>query len=669
MIESLQLKGVAQYRSATVPFEDGLVLIRGRNNAGKSSLLDGLIFALFGDAGGVRPHALFSRLPGIDEMTTIVAFKSPVNGQTVSVMRKGRVVDNKYNSTERLINVNNARLNIVTENEVRDKINELLGVPLRRFLVSSYVRQGELTGILSPQKETMDLLLKITLFREIGNELDETKKSLAVLDGRDIITVLAAKQDDLEISRAMYRQLEDDIRDLTNEKGALEPKLKMKQSPEFKMASDMFTSLEGLANEEKRLLDMLNEGLDKYQGKKEVLTGRLGDVKARKLGVEKETRDINTEAAKAQEDLVSARSKLDAITNELGEMDKLKEGVTECPTCHQPLTLDHLKRLQKLLAEMFDARNADVTKARAVVAALAAKLETLNTDNSDLTFTISNFERELKEISDIETRIAKVRTSITTLTTRLNAAGEPLGLPRITFTKDGSTGRYDRDEVLSKNNRAYTADVAEVNELKQRLNEVITSLQNKMGQAAITKARIAADEAVINTIKQRQLAILAVEAAVRRLDEAVKKRRDVTLKEIGRRAYQYYLMMTDQNVYNSIMIDPETYEVYVSQKNLAAGRISATRLGGGHQTLIALAVRVALIDIMSPGQNHVLILDEPTYGVDEQNIPQLANYLSNLTKVVHQVILVTHYNICEESANSIIDVSIANGESTIAVGA
>lgn len=668
MIESLQLKGVAQYRDATIPFEDGLVLIRGRNNAGKSSLLDGLIFGLFGDAAGARPHALFSKLPGVDEMTTIVSFKSPVNGQIASVIRKGRMTNNKYNSTERIINVNNARLDIVTENDVRDKINELIGVPLRRFLVSSYVRQGELTSILAPQKETMDLLLKITLFREIGNELDEVRKTLMVLDGRDIVAVLAAKQDDLKISQVMRQQLEADIASLTAEKGTLESRLKMKQSPEFKMIADMFASLETSVNEETRLTDMLAEGLAKYSGKKEDLLTRLQNAKTGKADAERTVKTLHTKMNDAQDALVKVRSKLDAITNELGEMDKLRDNLKECPTCHQPLTPEHVKELRKLLAEMFDERNADVTKARAVVDGIGAELDAAETEKTGLTLAVSDLEREVKAVSDVETRIAKIRTSITTLTTRLNGLSGPIGLSKITFTKD-ALGNYDRKEVLSKNARAYTADVSEVDELRQRSDEVITALRNKMTQVDEVKRRITSNEDVVKVIQHRQLAIIDVEAAIKRLDEAVKKRREVTLKDIGRRAYQYYLTMTDQNIYNNITVDPETYEVYVNQKNLAAGRMPATRLGGGHQTLIALAIRVALMDIMSPGQNHMLILDEPTYGVDEQNIPQLANYLSNLTKIVNQVILVTHYNICEENANSIIEVSVKNGESTIHVGA
>lgn len=661
MIKSLRLRGVAQYRDATIPFEDGLVLIRGRNNAGKSSLLDGLIFGLFGDAAGARPHMLFSKLPGIDEMATAVSFRSPVNGQTVSVLRKGRMAGNKYNSTERLISVNNARLDIVTENDVRDKINELIGVPLRRFLVSSYVRQGELTSILTPQKETMDLLLKITLFREIGNELDEVRKTLMVLDGRDIITVLAAKQDDLKISYVMRQQLDGDIKTLTTEKEALEAKLKMKQSQEFKIIAEMFTSLENMVNEEKRLLDMLAEGLSKYSGK-EGLIARLKSAQTRKMEAERLVKTLKSSRDTAQDDLVKARGRLDAITNELGEMERLTNDTTECPTCHQQLTPEHIKELRETLAKMFDERNVMVTKARAALNELNSRLEAAESENTGLMMAVSDLEREVKTVSDVEARITKIRGSIGLLTSRLNTLSGPMGLPKITFTADGD-GNYNRQEALSKIARVYTADVSEVDELRHRLDEAITSLHNKTVQVGEVNSRISSSEGTIKVIQRRQQALVAVEAAIKRLDEAIKKRRETTLKEIGRRAYQYYLTMTDQNVYNSIVMDPETYEVFVNQKNLAAGKMPATRLGGGHQTLIALAVRVALIDIMSPGQNHMLILDEPTYGVDEENIPQLANYLSNLTKVVNQVILVTHYNICEESANSIIEVSVKNGES------
>ena len=95
--------------------------------------------------------------------------------------------------------------------------------------------------------------------------------------------------------------------------------------------------------------------------------------------------------------------------------------------------------------------------------------------------------------------------------------------------------------------------------------------------------------------------------------------------------------------------------------------IPATRVGGGHQTLIALALRFAIPRVLNQGGG-LLILDEPTYGVDSENIPQLLGYIAEAAKKVSQVILVTHHGLGEEEASNIIKVEIgADGASKATV--
>jgi len=65
-------------------------------------------------------------------------------------------------------------------------------------------------------------------------------------------------------------------------------------------------------------------------------------------------------------------------------------------------------------------------------------------------------------------------------------------------------------------------------------------------------------------------------------------------------------------------------------------------------------------------QRSLLILDEPTYGVDSDNLPQLMNYFSGAAKKLEQTILVTHYGLGEEEAANIIKVGIAPDGSSIA---
>ena len=141
-----------------------------------------------------------------------------------------------------------------------------------------------------------------------------------------------------------------------------------------------------------------------------------------------------------------------------------------------------------------------------------------------------------------------------------------------------------------------------------------------------------------------------------KLREGIEKRRKHLLRSIQRQALNVYNTLTDQHIYKAFWINPETYEVYVQPAGLASF-IPASRVGGGHQTLIALSLRMAILNVL--GHRSLLILDEPTYGVDSQNLPQLMSYITEMAKNLRQVLLVTHHGIGMEEATNIIKVSTA----------
>ena len=52
----------------------------------------------------------------------------------------------------------------------------------------------------------------------------------------------------------------------------------------------------------------------------------------------------------------------------------------------------------------------------------------------------------------------------------------------------------------------------------------------------------------------------------------------------------------------------------------------------------------------------LIILDEPTYGVDEENLQMLLNQLSKVARYVDQAIIITHHGRGIEEASNIIEV-------------
>jgi DNA repair exonuclease SbcCD ATPase subunit len=167
----------------------------------------------------------------------------------------------------------------------------------------------------------------------------------------------------------------------------------------------------------------------------------------------------------------------------------------------------------------------------------------------------------------------------------------------------------------------------------------------------------------VGELEKRLGRVKVCEQLLDKLKGGIEGQRERRLKRIADEALRAYETLTDQRVYKAFRINKDDYTVEVFPTRLE-GYIPAKRTGGGHQTLIALAVRIALLNVLN--QRSLMILDEPTYGVDSENLPQLMSYFSEVAKKIDQTILVTHYGLGEEEAANIVKVSIAeDGSSTI----
>src|SRR3990172_1393683 len=91
VIESLRVRNFEGYKDEEFPFSAGLNLIKGRNSTGKSTVLDALSFALYGEAPEVDKKLLVSRLPGCNDIAAYVKFRSPKTGQIIEVKREGKL--------------------------------------------------------------------------------------------------------------------------------------------------------------------------------------------------------------------------------------------------------------------------------------------------------------------------------------------------------------------------------------------------------------------------------------------------------------------------------------------------------------------------------------------------------------------------------------------------
>jgi len=766
LIERLELRNFEGYRRAVIDFAEGLNVITGRNSTGKTTILEALLFAIYGAVPGSEKGLLVSRLQGASGSMS-VRLTARIAGKSVEVFREGRLMGRGFRTERLSLKVDGRIVPVHTEEELNRKIIEMVGVGAKVFTSLIYARQGEFTSILEPKKEDMDLILGITLMKELAEQLDAAKKILEKYDGKDAKTILnQLRERELPLLAQQIGDLEKHERNLSGEIERLREVVDKAKSREVAVLLQKIDQRDFLRENIGKIcaaissilsergaasMEDLERELSEVFGKEASLQRRLEELQIEEVRASGEWQRLNSRllqikaylngcGAATLEDLegkmVSAQAEYDRIVRDLeaaemdldkierlrselsGKMSALREEVkshedllakraANCPMCGQRINQDLVKQLIEAKKRSLEQLAANLNIVEAQYSSLKGKVEELRVSTSKIGMSLAS----MQEAHD---RIITLLEGATVeyLDRRLREVEKSLGEIRQNIGRLGSdlAGLKKEEETLKgaiANVRRLDGERARLEgELRRRLEEIgfslkALSLPFKPDDADL-KAKIAErlplspeelarkerelnektgqlDElrARLEDLKRREKEVKdKISVLERRLERAkicgellekirsgVEERRRQKLKRIADEALRIYGSLTDQRVYRAFRINEDDYSVEVSPERLE-GYIPAKRVGGGHQTLIALAIRVALLNVLN--RRSLLILDEPTYGVDSENLPQLMSYLSEAAKKIGQTILVTHYGLGEEEAANIIKVSIGEDGSSVA---
>jgi exonuclease SbcC len=543
VIESLKVRNFEGYKDEEFSFFAGLNLVVGRNSTGKSTILDAVSFALFGDAPDVDKKLLVSKLPGCDDVATYVKFRSPRTKDIVEVKREGKLTaSGMYRGESSHLYVNGKEITLEGDEDLRARITTLLGASFKQFMNLVYVRQGQLTEMLKPSDKQMDAILGITLLKELHEQFKETQKHLKEYEGNDVHTEVNKLE--AIIIPQYVRSLTDlakEIPTLQGEVDTLKQTVKKGESTELqtllkqveeKKAID--SKLQNLTTRTKQLLE--NAGAKTLSEVKTKQTTYAKQHEALRKQLEKQTKIRD----QLQETWTDVKGKARALADEIDEHeDLLKKGIAKCPTCGQTINPSKLKtqleadrgKLTKLQAqtkrakEKYDKANSEVSdfddkrhEARDTAKALKQAAES-----------IAGYEIEKNQIAkNLEAKVNEIRSILKTLHLQLDPQ-EP------TF-----------ERTLASQIPVSPAD----------LEKAQTGLRNKAqllkektaNEKEITEKKVQ-DETKLKKLKVRlQKASLARQLS-EGFDQAIEERRRNQVKNIELRALRYYKSMTDQHTY------------------------------------------------------------------------------------------------------------------------
>ncbi len=173
-IKKIILENIRSYESQEFNFPEGSVLLAGDIGSGKTSILLGIEFALFGLQPGQRGNALLRN--GADSGKVVIEFE--VDGDAITVertLKRGKSISQDYCA----ISINDGDKKEISVTELKSKILDLLNYPkefskkqnlLYKFTV--YTPQEEMKEIILEDPE-----LRVNTLRHIFG-IDKYKRIL-----------------------------------------------------------------------------------------------------------------------------------------------------------------------------------------------------------------------------------------------------------------------------------------------------------------------------------------------------------------------------------------------------------------------------------------------------------------------------------------------------------
>lgn len=206
IFKKLTLQNFKSHINTEVEFNKGTTIILGDNGAGKSSIFEGINFALYKKYNTKSLNDLINTQA--NSMTVTLSFI--VGNQEYKVKRTR---NQKKSTAELFVLKDDDYHNVVSgDKEVNNHIEELLEIDADLFLNAIYIRQGEIDSLVtqkaSDRKKNISKLLRL-------DNLETAYKDVA-----NVISTYEVKR--LQINNSINDNISDDKESLIEEKKALE---------------------------------------------------------------------------------------------------------------------------------------------------------------------------------------------------------------------------------------------------------------------------------------------------------------------------------------------------------------------------------------------------------------------------------------------------------------
>ena len=675
MIKDIKLHNFISHSNTTLAFSKGITIFVGHNGSGKSSIIDAITFALFGEHTRKSNKNLVQRGCTSSSVSLNISIGSKEyvayrqlgsSGQSVSA--KFELISDTHNAASR---VTNKRIIISGERKqfgesMSAEIAKILGMDYKKLRIAGIIQQGELNKIIETQpkefKELLNGLIGIDrldlAYRTMNDVINGFRERLrdhnGGFDDKQIESIKKAidkKVIDLYDAEQLLKYLKNQSDETNMKLFALEK--------EIERIEPLILQTRELNTIEHALIKYVNEKRDCISSDIVKLEHIIKEShKSIQIVSEKEEIKINLQMVKTEIEDVQQK-----ILHNEGESGRLK-GLLECskrlevkdgkcPVCSSPIVTINkvfdLNHIQKEIATKIDdqaklvTERVKLTKEESYIEEKEKKL------NAAENFLTTNNIASVHEIERLEQELAQKKAGLFKLPkSATNVEEDTMQLVIDDFSKSlAEKIKEIREQVKDLKMQEYTD--AKLN--RTRLSNQLLEINTKIGvtQRSIQEATetIDASKRILAELEDASKYLSMIEnirSSVFNRDGFVAlSLRSWALKMISLKASDYAAMF---NIgISRIDLKEKIRDIEVECFG-RQGEIDMDSLSGGEKVAVALALRLGIANIMGSNKLDFIILDEPTVHLDDERRKSLVKIISEAFKEglghISQTVIITH---------------------------
>ena len=662
MITSIELVDFLAHSETKLEFEKGVTIFVGENGAGKSSIIDGITFSLFGKhTRGNSNKRLVKR--GSNQGYSKIEFS--INGKKYETVRK---IDTKGSLVATFSEITKeGRIEIAAGERtqfgesMKKQVEETIGMDFEKLKIASIVQQGELNSIINAKPKEFKELLNAIIGIDKLDVASESMKKVIKEFREKIKTDLGYDDTHIEILERDFERSHQEIKEAEPEKNQLELKQKQiheelkKLQKELEIETPKIDKIKQLELRKDELLRYVKETMKGIQQKISENERKIRDCEGCFEEIKLKV-DFEAKIEKVEEAVEDTLRKIQEMTNQIASLEekqilasKLQLKDNKCPVCDSIVEKlnpffqeEHIKEEIVKLQENIKLKEKERDTYTQKKKEFLKKVQKTRDAEATLRAHSINTKEELMEIQR-ETQIQKVKLPM------INNND----LKEISQIDDHSKVIFENILKLEVDTKGFSEK--EFLNLKNTISEKQTSLSQMDQQIGGILEKIDKAKRQIETIQKVILELKIVKKYVSKLDKVqtnifsrdgsvATSLRSWALNSISVKASEYLSFLNTK--IQRIALSEKARDVSIACYSKTEV-LELESLSGGEKVSVALALRLGMASLLGSSNLNLMILDEPTTHLDVERKKSLVRVLSQLSDISNsqtpmQFLIITH---------------------------